>query len=187
MFGDFERQALFEAADVPLESFLASRARRRRCSACAINCRNTPRIARWVSMLGGPQIRPTPASGVRTRDHPPHALLRDDAEQVTMLVGAPRRAVSTTGYEGQDIVMLSFKRDGAAAAQLNVGALGRPGATLRRLRQRGELHALRDRPGVQGTGGTRSSCSPTSTSCRAREQSASSTPATTRPPSVSTS
>jgi len=84
MFGDFERQALFDAADVSLDRFLSTRADAP-VFGLRINCRNTPRIARWVSMLSA--LEPA-YSRIRRPDTGPPPRTRyysDDQEQGAML------------------------------------------------------------------------------------------------------
>jgi ATP:corrinoid adenosyltransferase len=112
MFGDFERQALFDAADVTLESFNAQRgpvpvfSLRR-------NCRNTPRVARWTSMLS--HLEP-PYTGVRRPDGGPSPRLRyftDLGDQVSQLV-ALLEDLYRQGFEGRDVVLLSPIRAGVA-------------------------------------------------------------------------
>jgi hypothetical protein len=113
MFGDFERQALFDAADVPLDTFLSSRAAAQTFD-FRTNCRNTPKVARWVSHVAAldpayvrirrPDVGPPP----RTR------YFDDPGEQQALLVKLLADLYGE-GFEGQDIAVLSFKRNGVAA------------------------------------------------------------------------
>lgn len=113
MFGDFDRQALFEAADVSLDRYLASRADAP-VFGLRINCRNTPRIARWVSMLAA--LDPAYSRIRRPDSGPPPRTryYRDDGEQLDTLAKLLGNLYDD-GFEGRDIVVLSFKRAGAAA------------------------------------------------------------------------
>lgn len=113
MFGDFERQALFDAADVSLERFLEDRAAAS-VFGLRVNCRNTPRVARWVSMLSA--LDPA-YSRIRRPDSGPPPRTRyysDDQEQLERLAKLLGELYES-GFEGRDIVILSFKRDGAAS------------------------------------------------------------------------
>lgn len=113
MFGDFERQALFDAADVSLDAFLASRAHAP-VFGLRTNCRNTPRIARWISMLAA--LDP-PYNRIRRPDTGPPPRTRyysDDAEQVRLLA-ALLTELYDTGFDGRDIAVLSSRREGAAS------------------------------------------------------------------------
>ncbi len=112
-FGDFERQALFDAADIPLDDFLAGRGGVGRFG-LRTNCRNTPRVAGWVTMLAG--LDP-PYARIRRPDEglPPRTkYYRSDGDQLAELVKLLDELYAA-GYEGQDIVLLSFKRDGAGS------------------------------------------------------------------------
>lgn len=112
MFGDFERQALFGAADVDLASFLAGRASAARFG-LRMNCRNTPRIARWVSMVAG--LDP-PYAQVRRPDSGPPPRTRyysGSGHQVELLCQALSELYDA-GFEGRDIVVLSPRKNGAA-------------------------------------------------------------------------
>ncbi len=113
MFADFERQALFEAADVSLDRFLASRANAP-VFGLRINCRNTPRIARWVSMLAALDPAYTRIRRPDTGPPPRTRYYRDDRDQLDILAKL-LGALYEDGFEGRDIVVLSFKREGAAA------------------------------------------------------------------------
>ena len=110
MFGDFERQALFDAADVNLETFLDARGNVP-VFALRTNCRNTPRVARWVSMLSA--LRPA-YSRIRRPDTGPAprtGYYGSDDEQVTLLADVLHELYEA-GLDGRDIVVLSFRRHG---------------------------------------------------------------------------
>lgn len=112
MFGDFERQALYDS-DVTLDGFLASRAQAP-VFGLRTNCRNTPRVARWVSMLAA--LDPAYAR-IRRPDTGPPPRTRyysSEAEQASELA-AVLTDLYSAGYEGSDIVVLSPRREGAAS------------------------------------------------------------------------
>lgn len=105
MFGDFERQAIFGTADVSLESFCASRANPPVYS-LRDNCRNTPRIASYVKLLGG--LQPGYDSVLRPDEGPaPRMRYYDTAAQQKALLEDILTALYTDGYAGEDIVLLS--------------------------------------------------------------------------------
>jgi hypothetical protein len=116
MFGDFERQAIFEAADVPLERFRESRASAPVYS-LRDNCRNTPRIASYVSLLGG--LTPGYDSVLRPDDGrvPRMRYFARRSEQKAILEET-LNGLYEEGYAGEDIVLLSPVRDQAAARTL---------------------------------------------------------------------
>ncbi|WP_169542193.1 nuclease-related domain-containing DEAD/DEAH box helicase [Solirubrobacter soli] len=111
-FGDFERQALFDAADVGLDEFLASRGPAPVYTLRA-NCRNTPRIARWVTMLS--RLEPAYAA-VRRPDGGRAPRIRyftaagDQAREVQAVLAE----LYAGGAEGRDVVLLSPARDSIA-------------------------------------------------------------------------
>ena len=136
MFGDFERQALFDAADVSLDAFLA-RARKRPVFGSATNCRNTPRIARWVSMLAAldpAYSRIRRPDRVRRRERATTATTHEQLRPSRTLLGE----LYESGFEGRDIVILSVqarrRRDSASRA-----ALAGPASALRPGRARATI------------------------------------------------
>ena len=52
-FGDFEKQAIYSAANLPLNEFIETRCNFAPVYDLRINCRNTPRVAELVHLLGG--------------------------------------------------------------------------------------------------------------------------------------
>lgn len=116
MFGDFERQALFDAADIALDDFRADRASAPVYS-LRDNCRNTPKIASYATLLAGLRpgydsvLRPDEGTAPRTRYY------SSAAEQVAMLEGV-LEDLYREGYAGEDIVILSPTRPGAAASAI---------------------------------------------------------------------
>jgi hypothetical protein len=117
LFGDFERQALFDAADVSLDDFQSSRGNVPVYS-LRDNCRNTPRIASYVSLLGG--LRPgydsvlRPDEGLAPRMRYYSRATEQKAILEDLLSGLYRE-----GYAGEDIVLLSPVRSSSAALTLS--------------------------------------------------------------------
>jgi hypothetical protein len=115
-FGDFERQALYDAADVSLGNLLEARASAPVYS-LRINCRNTPRIATYVCLLGG--LSPA-YSGIRRPDEGPPPRTRyyaEPEEEVSELCDLLDE-LYRDGYRGDDIVMLSPLSSGSAARRI---------------------------------------------------------------------
>jgi hypothetical protein len=113
MFGDWERQALYEAADVPLSDFLGARAEGSQFD-LRTNCRNTPKIARWVSHVA--MLSPAYNRIRRPDDGPPprtryYEAFEEQEQALTSLLDE----LYSDGYEGRDIVLLSYVRDGVAS------------------------------------------------------------------------
>ncbi len=113
MFGDFERQAVYEAASLSVDEF-SRRSPGTPVFSLRTNCRNTPRIARWVSMIsalepGYTRVR-RPEGGPR-----PRTQYYDSEEEQLAKLTKVLSDVYGRGFEGSDIAILSFGRDGAAA------------------------------------------------------------------------
>ncbi len=117
IFGDFERQAIFAAAKLSLTAFQATRGGQAPVYALRENCRNTPRIAALVQLLGG--LSPDysrilrPDNGVEPEIH----RFRDGEHQRFLLAQALRNLVDE-GFGGRDIVVLSPRADSRAVAGL---------------------------------------------------------------------
>lgn len=116
MFGDFERQALFDAADIPVEEFRAERGHPPAYS-LRENCRNTRRIASYVTTLAGLKpgyssiLRPDDGATPRLRWYGSEAERKCRLEEILS-------GLYGEGYAGEDIVILSPRRQGAAATLL---------------------------------------------------------------------
>lgn len=113
LFGDFERQAIFDAATISLDEFLEQRAQAP-VFGLRVNCRNTPRIARWVTMLA--HLDPAYSRIRRPDEGPPPRTryFRDADDQQDVLAGLLDELYAS-GYEGRDISVLSFRKDSAAS------------------------------------------------------------------------
>jgi len=116
-FGDFERQALFGSADVPLDDFLSARASAARYR-LSVNCRNTRRIADFVCMLSG--LTPGYSRVLRDDDGPDPRMRHFDSEraQVSALTAALEELYAE-GFGGDEIMILSPRRDGCCARQVS--------------------------------------------------------------------
>ncbi len=116
-FGDFYRQALYGSADIDLDAFLAEHPGVVPYS-LGVNCRNTKRIAHWVTMMSS--LDPG-YSSVRRVDPGPLPRMHYFGElqsQGQALEQQVLPALYRAGFEGQDIVLLSPYRE-CAAASLN--------------------------------------------------------------------
>ncbi len=108
LFGDFERQAVYRAADLTLaelkEGWMPDLASFR----LRDNCRNTPRVAALASILGG--LDPDYRSVMREDDQidPTITEYGDDAEQRGKLIQALLDLVDQ-GFELSDIAVLSMR------------------------------------------------------------------------------
>ena len=117
MFGDFERQSIYGASDVSLEDFRAARGQPPLYS-LRDNCRNTPRIASFATLLGGLRpgydtvLRPDEGLAPRMRYYSDRAVQTGILEE---LLGG----LYKEGYAGDDIVILSPISDGCAARSLS--------------------------------------------------------------------
>jgi len=117
MFGDFERQAIYDAASISLHEFLSERSGAAPTYSLRTNCRNTPRVATLVRLLA--KLEPDYARVLRPDDgvEPDIRFYRDEHDAPDALVRALdelRRA----GYRGQDIVVLSTRAAGSSAERI---------------------------------------------------------------------
>ncbi len=115
MFGDFEYQAIYEAAGMPLQEFLAERARNVPVYSLRANCRNTPRVAEYAHLLGGLEPR---YSTVRRQDDgvKPELLYYKDKRGQQELLARSLEKLHQEGFKGRDIAVLSTRADGASCA-----------------------------------------------------------------------
>lgn len=119
LFGDFEKQAIYGAANKPLDVFLNTRGEYAPKYNLRINCRNTPNIASLAYMLGG--LNPAyskilrPDNGIK----PELIFYSDDDEQQRLLTKALDNLYAE-GFLGQDIVILSTKASESCASKITV-------------------------------------------------------------------
>ena len=117
LFGDFEKQAIYGAKDLPLERFLEERVGNSPIYSLRVNCRNTPRIASYAYLLGG--LDPNYSKVLRPDDKVEPRLIyyEDDNEQRNCLVSTLENLYSE-GFSGKDIVILSPKADYPCASRI---------------------------------------------------------------------
>lgn len=149
MFGDFDRQSIF---DQPDGTALAARAPDTVHALLRKNCRNTPRVGQMASTLAAlqPGYR-----GFRRPDDGVNVVFRryaSPADQERLLL-TQLRMLSDDGFAAEDIVILSASATGVAASSHDRAVrgrlcpLGEPAAGLIRF---GTVHAFKglDAPAV---------------------------------------
>lgn len=121
LFGDFEGQAIYGpghgGADVTGDVRIAGAPR----FSLRVNCRNTPRIAELVCLVGG--LSP-PYLRVRRPDNSiePDIYVYQDREAQATILGAALRKLSREGFGPEDTVVLSPRGDTACAAAVLAAA-----------------------------------------------------------------
>jgi hypothetical protein len=116
-FGDFEQQAIYGSSCLDIRDVLAKRAPSTPRYLLTRNCRNTPRIASFVQLLGGfgkgygQVLRPD--TGVE----PETIYVDSPADQERKLVALLERLFGD-GYSGREIVILSPQAKGSAAERI---------------------------------------------------------------------
>lgn len=123
MFGDFEKQAIYNAADMPLEDFVATRGSQAPIFSLRVNCRNTPRIAAMASLLGG--LTPGYAKILRPDDHvcPKIQYYLTREKQENLLVSVLENLYNE-GFTGDDIVILSPLKEGSCVSSISDAVWG---------------------------------------------------------------
>jgi len=116
MFGDFERQAIYESADITLGTFLSKRGGSAPVYSLRANCRNTPHVAELVHLLGGLTPRYSKVLRPDNRVEPEILYYSSPGNQQDLLVSALTRLYGN-GYSGSEIVVLSPKAEAACAAK----------------------------------------------------------------------
>lgn len=108
LFGDFERQAVYRAADLTLAELKEGWMPDLTSFRLRNNCRNTPRIAALASILGG--LDPDYRSVLREDDQVNPTIIEygDDAEQRGRLIQALLDLVDE-GFGPSDIAVLSMR------------------------------------------------------------------------------
>ena len=114
-FGDFEKQAIYNSPALSLESFQRAYAPGVPIYSLRVNCRNTPRIAALVHLLGG--LHPGYARILRPDNklEPELKYYTNAAQQQQLLVDTLQRLYAE-GFRGNDIVILSPRAAKASAA-----------------------------------------------------------------------
>lgn len=114
-FGDFEKQAIYDAANLTLEDAIAARVGHAPIFSLRVNCRNTPRVAELVHLLGG--LKPGYSRILRPDDGgEPKLLYYRDAEAQQRLLIGELAELERSGFSGSDVVVLSTRAGDAAAA-----------------------------------------------------------------------
>lgn len=117
MFGDFEKQAIYDA-NVSLDHLKNERVRNAPVYSLRINCRNTPRIAYLVHLLGG--LEPGYSKILRPDDlvEPELKYYSSSCSQELILTNILQRLYDE-GYKGKQIIVLSPKAEGDCASNVN--------------------------------------------------------------------
>lgn len=115
LFGDFEKQAIYNSAPLSLPDVLESRAKNTPVYSLRINCRNTPRIAETARLLGN--LEPNykrilrPDNGIESQIN----FYSSIAGQEQLLLENLNN-LKSLGYSPEDIVILSTKSDSLSVA-----------------------------------------------------------------------
>ena len=119
-FGDFEKQAIFDSADLKLSHFIEQRCPKTPIYELRVNCRNTPRIASLTSLLGGMD---PPYTRILRQDDGLEADIKfflSAEQQIEMLTGS-LAALDREGYRPAEIVILSTRASDSCAEQVPRG------------------------------------------------------------------
>lgn len=120
LFGDFEKQAIYARSITPQEVFL------RRCKnipmfSLRCNCRNSPRVAELVHLLGG--LTPPYRKVLRSDDgvEPTLFYYEGSGQQQEILISSLEQ-LHASGFAWDEIVVLSsINDDGCIASSVDVG------------------------------------------------------------------
>jgi len=115
MFGDFERQAIYDADGMSVEDFQHERAGQAPVYSLRINCRNTPLIVEWIYLLAG--LEPKYQRVLRPDDGvSPNLLFYETHEEQNKCLITALAGLERAGFQGRDIVVLSTRSDTGCAA-----------------------------------------------------------------------
>lgn len=117
MFGDFEKQAIYKSnANITLDDAISSRLSNAPTYNLRINCRNTPRIAAFVHLLGA--LNPEYQRILRPDDgsEPTITYYASQAEQDQKFLEIVNK-LKDEGFRNKDIVVLSTKSSSNSTAQ----------------------------------------------------------------------
>lgn len=109
-FGDFEKQAIYSTSFNEIDSIQKNRLSNFSRYGLRVNCRNTPRVAEFVHLLGGLNPRYSKVRRPDDQVEPTMAPYKSEAQQEEKLV----QTINTLLHEGfvcSDIVVLSPKSD----------------------------------------------------------------------------
>jgi hypothetical protein len=117
MFGDFEKQAIYGAANLTLEDLYERLSVPPAEYSLRVNCRNTPSVATLAQILGG--LSPGYLRVLRPYDglEPTYMFYKNHVEQIAQLEAALSELFEL-GLSGKDIVILSTRGDDSAIAGL---------------------------------------------------------------------
>jgi hypothetical protein len=115
MFGDFEKQAIYGAANLALEDFNSRLSVTPAQYSLRVNCRNTPSVASLAEILGG--LTPGYSRVLRSHDgiEPKFLFYKNDEDQ-TACIEQALSELFELGMTGKDVVILSTRSDDTAAA-----------------------------------------------------------------------
>jgi superfamily I DNA/RNA helicase len=117
LLGDFERQSIYGKGATSLDGFLARRGEGVPVYSLRTNCRNTPRVATLVRLLGhldpdySKVLRPDDGVEPELRFYPQE---RTAAEALTRALDELRAG----GYRGRDVAVLSPRASGSSAERV---------------------------------------------------------------------
>ena len=116
-FGDFEGQTIYGAANLTLEEFIETRCKHTSVYDLRTNCRNTPRVAELVHLMGG--LSPPYRKILRPDDglEPEINYYSGDLEQNSLLIKSIE-ILRDEGFSSQEIVILSPRADAKCAASM---------------------------------------------------------------------
>ena len=115
LFGDFEKQTIYQSANLPLQHFLQTRATQAPVFSLRINCRNTPRIAELVHLLGGLQPRYTRILRPDNKIEPELRYYTSETQQQRLLIETLQQLYAAK-FLSKEIVILSPRGGKACTA-----------------------------------------------------------------------
>lgn len=116
LFGDFEKQNIYNPSNLSLQAFLEQRGNRPPVYTLRINCRNTPRIAGHAELLGG--LTPGYKRYLRPDNHiDPEMHYYSSSEEQHQLLVKMLTNLYQEGITANEIVVLSAKSELNSAAR----------------------------------------------------------------------
>jgi len=124
-FGDFEKQTIYnDSTNLSLEQFLQVRKIQAPIYSLRINCRNTPRIAELVHLLGGLQPHYSRILRPDSKVEPDLQFYTTLAQQQELLLSMLEHLYAD-GFSDKDIVILSTRAGASSAAGSTSGVTWR--------------------------------------------------------------
>lgn len=136
-FGDFERQTIYASSPEEVNRLLQQRFSGVSRYGLRINCRNTPRIAALVRLLGGLQPDYFRVRRPDNEVEPEFVPYRSEEQQKEKLIHI-LETLSRAGYKGSEITILSPRNDTDSVASKIIGA-PLPLAAMRHKRNENEV------------------------------------------------